>query len=47
MREKNKNWTSEGFDPFEIKLKLKSNNYLIKEKELFLYFLVFNEIKKN
>ena len=41
MREKNKNRTSEGFDPFEIKLKLKSNYHLIEEKKMFLCFFLY------
>ena len=39
MRERIKVRTSEGFDPFEIKLKLKSNYYLIKKRTVFYVFL--------
>ena len=46
MRNEIKIERSRALDPFEIKLNERLMNYLIKRKEMFFMFLVFNGIRK-
>ena len=47
MRERIKVARSRALDPFEIKLKLRLISYLIKKRNVFMFFFVFNENKEN
>ena len=47
MRELELKLEARALDPFGIKLKLKTNYYLIKKMNVFLGFFVFNENKEN